>query len=584
MARTISGTGGLVVNSYSAVHTLTTLTVSMWILRTNGASGVADRLIDQFNSAATGGIIILSPTDNSKLQFQFGRWTGGAITYSWPNPTLNQWVHFLLTYDASSTANDPFVYYDNSSQTVTEEAAPSGSLTTEPNDNLWIGNRMSDGLRPFLGSLAEVAIWNRVVSADERKALSQKFAPSMFPGGLVLYLPLTGRNSPEKNLAPGGFNSGTVTGTAYIDHLPIINPRRQRTFGTPSVTTYNQSVAMAAGASLSDAVAISISAAIPLTTQSGVTDGQNATLTSSASLAAIAALVPSGTAVLSPTQTFVVLSAISSQGGLAYSQAVSLAIQSIVTTQGSLTLAPALAIAAQGTVSGSSVVVINPSLALTARSALTATASIVMALQEALGVVAGSVPFGGLAYTQSLAMAVSSALAASGSTGAISLSLPLAVSSQMTQQTLLTLPASIALAGSAVFAPSGNLVQAMVSALAASASTTQGNSAAVAASVAMQARSILSTQAQQIHTNLLALGIQADQAQAATAIYTQAFGLALAAALQVDSANLGPAVIQSLFIAGEELKRAVISGELMKQALASDEHLAVSGITHETLT
>ncbi len=63
-----------------------------------------------------------------------------------------------------------------------------------------------------------------MLSADELNALGKGFAPAFFPSGRVMYSPVDGRSSPELNYA--GTTHGTVTGTTYLEHPPVIYPSR----------------------------------------------------------------------------------------------------------------------------------------------------------------------------------------------------------------------------------------------------------------------------------------------------------------------------------------------------------------------
>lgn len=252
----------------------------------------------------------------------------------------------------------------------------------------------------------------------------------------------------------------------------------------------------------------------------------------------------------------------------------SLAAGAAVSDAAALTVSAAIPLAASGGVNEGQNATLQPTASLPAQAALAQTRSVVLALQEALGVVAGVVGTGGPAYAQSLALAVTSALTATRSL-TVDRSLTLSAPAQWTAQTALTLAAATALAGSAGFAPTGALIAPLVADLRASAALTaqETSTVVVATSLVMTARAQLATQAQQFHSSLLALGVDAATAQTSAAIYTQAVALALAAALQAQAQHLGPSVVQSLYITGEQLKQAVLSGELLRQATISNETL-----------
>lgn len=214
-----SGTTDLISTTYSTDHTLQTWAAWIWI--TGAGGGNFARLV---RNTVEDRILWM---DWVAGEFW---WTVGFTTFggqwSTPIPSTGAWHHFAWTYDAGSTANDPLMYIDGSSVTVTEEQAPSGTLLTTGNQ-FDIGNRRSDSLRNWNGSLAEFAHWSRILSAEEIAALAKGFAPSIFPRGLALYCPLDGRTSPERDFGMGGGHAGTVTGTAYQAHPKIITPGRE---------------------------------------------------------------------------------------------------------------------------------------------------------------------------------------------------------------------------------------------------------------------------------------------------------------------------------------------------------------------
>lgn len=78
----------------------------------------------------------------------------------------------------------------------------------------------------FSGMIAEAAIWNIALSAEEIAALAKGFCPLLIrPANLVGYWPLIGRNSPEID-RKSGFDM-TVTGATAADHCRIIMPKKR---------------------------------------------------------------------------------------------------------------------------------------------------------------------------------------------------------------------------------------------------------------------------------------------------------------------------------------------------------------------
>jgi hypothetical protein len=213
MARIFPGgvaTDLVVFNNYAAIQSLTTMTLAAWIWQRGQGGNNGGRVMDKggFNWICEGA---------STIRFSAPRWAtlGGAWTWG---RTLNVWRRELITYDYGSDANDPAVYVDGVSiGAPTETSIPSGTLNTDTT-TLRIGNRTAVD-RAWDGALAEVTIWNRILSSTE---ITQDYTdgPSDITSGRVFYAPLTGFTSPETNQDDAG--TGTVTGTEWGPHPPYL--------------------------------------------------------------------------------------------------------------------------------------------------------------------------------------------------------------------------------------------------------------------------------------------------------------------------------------------------------------------------
>ncbi len=86
----------------------------------------------------------------------------------WSSPTplrMDEWQFISITYDSSSTSNEPLMYLNGESLLVTETINPSGTRTSEASDNLTIGGSSAGAI--FDGTLDDVRIYNRVLSQKE---------------------------------------------------------------------------------------------------------------------------------------------------------------------------------------------------------------------------------------------------------------------------------------------------------------------------------------------------------------------------------------------------------------------------------
>src|ERR1044072_7635251 len=155
---------------------------------------------------------------STKLQYNLG-WDGTSGQWSISAPSTGAWHYLVITYDGGSTSNDPVIYLDGSSQTVTEVTAPTGSLHLST-QTIAIENRTSDNARCFNGLIAEYARWDRILSAGEIDLLAKDYSPRFISRSLIFYSPLIGKASPEPDIK-GGL-TGTVTGATAAAHPRII--------------------------------------------------------------------------------------------------------------------------------------------------------------------------------------------------------------------------------------------------------------------------------------------------------------------------------------------------------------------------
>lgn len=234
-----SATTDVISTGYTSYSTQ--MTYAFWAYRTGAGGGDLARVFDKDGTAATGARLLYYASSGSIYGFTVS-WTTTEGTWTIPQNATGAWAQFVITYDGSSTTNNPVIYLNGVSQTVTTTSTPVGSLDTTGVGQYTIGNR-SDSIRGWNGRLAEFAYWSRILTAGEIGALAKGFAPSLFPSGLLLYYPIDGRNSPERNLGMGGGYAGTVTGTAYQVHPDIISPG----LWTPLRSIYRASPSFHAG-------------------------------------------------------------------------------------------------------------------------------------------------------------------------------------------------------------------------------------------------------------------------------------------------------------------------------------------------
>ena len=155
-------------------------TYSAWIYpRTAGESNFGMIVATSEGAALTGNNLNMcsgDPTECSGLSntleyYQYNSGDAGA----WHTPansiTLNAWNHVAVVHDSSSDTNDPVMYINGRSVTVTQALTPSGPGT--PDESFHIGSNDETGAFAFDGVIDEVRAYNRALSATEVAALAR---------------------------------------------------------------------------------------------------------------------------------------------------------------------------------------------------------------------------------------------------------------------------------------------------------------------------------------------------------------------------------------------------------------------------
>ena len=198
----------------------TLVTISVWTYR-NGAGGANFGTIMQHSGA----IHYLRNNEGSTVMQFNVVWVTNTGTWTFPRPSTGVWSHICVAYDGSLTTNTPVCYLDGVSQTVTNTSPPQGSINATAG-TFGLGNRASDNAVVWDGMLAEWAMWNRVLTADEAVALSRGYSPRFFYG-LIEYQPLI-RGTGSPIVVPA-----TTNGTPLVQpHPRVIYPERAKSSTT----------------------------------------------------------------------------------------------------------------------------------------------------------------------------------------------------------------------------------------------------------------------------------------------------------------------------------------------------------------
>lgn len=165
---------------------LTNKTIAVWIYPDSGATG-SD--IIMANLRGFGGWHLYINHTVTSLYFtqafdgvNDGYWNSPAGT-----PSLGARSLIVVTYNSSSTTNDPIIYINGSSVSVTEAVTPVGTVKTELGAVLTIGNNSSTYGFAFDGKIFDPRVYNRILSAAEVTTLYNSGTPdeTLVTSGLV---------------------------------------------------------------------------------------------------------------------------------------------------------------------------------------------------------------------------------------------------------------------------------------------------------------------------------------------------------------------------------------------------------------
>ncbi len=142
--------------SDSSIDDITTITVEHVINPDTFGENNAGRVVNK-NQNTTEGWDSYIESNNNRARF-FSTWTGDDGLWSADNAiTLGNDHYIATTYDGGSVANDPIIYLNGVSQTVTEQDTPTGTLELDAANDLFIGS-LTGAIRTFDGVISEVRI------------------------------------------------------------------------------------------------------------------------------------------------------------------------------------------------------------------------------------------------------------------------------------------------------------------------------------------------------------------------------------------------------------------------------------------
>ena len=155
-------------------------------------------------------------------QFSFVRqWTNGVLTWSLGaanSALINTNYSIVISYDQTLAAANPTAFVNGNSVSVSTATARTGSAISSGATPFHIGNRPSDNLRNWDGTISSAAIWDELIPAEMALAISSRYSPLIYTRNLVYYNPMVVTTSQDII----GARTQTVTGARNASHPPVL--------------------------------------------------------------------------------------------------------------------------------------------------------------------------------------------------------------------------------------------------------------------------------------------------------------------------------------------------------------------------
>ena len=169
MAMEGDGTGDALDYGYNPVATPSNRGISAWIYL-DTISATLDRVI-----LSNGDGFSLYVDNHATDRYLFFKRDFSTTDGIWRIPvnsfSLATWTHVFVAYNDGATTNDPVIYINGVSQTITETSTPAGTAVSELGFHIVLGNYPAGG-GAWDGKLKDVRIYNLATSTHAASALA----------------------------------------------------------------------------------------------------------------------------------------------------------------------------------------------------------------------------------------------------------------------------------------------------------------------------------------------------------------------------------------------------------------------------
>jgi len=134
------------------------------IMAKSDGEGGSGRIFDKSNT-----IIRVTGSDGTKCKLSISRVftiTTGVWTNTATQIPLNEWVSVIITYNESSTLNNPVIYINGVEKAITKIQTPAGTATSDLTSTGRIGNN-STSSATFWGGITNIKLFKRVLTGNE---------------------------------------------------------------------------------------------------------------------------------------------------------------------------------------------------------------------------------------------------------------------------------------------------------------------------------------------------------------------------------------------------------------------------------
>jgi hypothetical protein len=123
------------------------------------------------------------------------------------------WHHVLVTHDGTDNDYTKIHHYRDGTEISDNVDATNGSAVVSPAGSYSIGGRIYDDARNFDGMIAQVGVWNRVLTSTEIANLAAGYAPDLAAAsGLQFYF----KGNTSSLVAVPPTSTGTADGTTQV--------------------------------------------------------------------------------------------------------------------------------------------------------------------------------------------------------------------------------------------------------------------------------------------------------------------------------------------------------------------------------